>query len=414
VKQAKPFEIPKRAVWDAYRRVKANRGAAGVDQETLEEFERKLEGNLYKLWNRLCSGSYMPPPVRVVEIPKSGGGKRKLGIPTVMDRVAQTVAKSYLEPLLEPYFHPDSYGYRPGRSALEAVGVARQRCFEQPWVLDLDIEGFFDNIDHELLLRALRRHTQERWLVLYIERWLRVPAQNPDGSLTPREQGTPQGGVISPLLANLFLHYAFDEWMRRSWPQLRFERYADDIIVHCSSEAEALAVRQSIEQRLAECRLRLHPQKTKIVYCKSSKRPGNHPNIEFDFLGYRFGPRSWRARDGRMQMVFTPAISQKAAMRIRRTIRRWSLARHTGRSLEELAKRVNPLLRGWITYYGRYRRSRLHDVFQPLDDALRRWARRKFVRLKRSFRRARGWLARVRSQQPMLFAHWQLSPAGRG
>ena len=413
-KPTKPFAIDKRAVWKAYQVVKANRGAAGVDEETIAEFEKKLSSNLFKLWNRLCSGSYFPPPVRVVEIPKSGGGRRRLGIPTVMDRVAQTVVKFHLEPLLEPYFHPDSYGYRPGRSALDAVGIARQRCWEQAWVLDLDIEGFFDNIDHELLLRALRRHTQNRWVLLYIERWLRAPAQMPDGTQVARDRGTPQGGVVSPVLSNLFLHYVFDEWMRKHWPEVRFERYADDILVHCSSEAEALRLREAIEQRLAECRLRLHPDKTRIAYCKSSQWPGSYPNLGFDFLGYSFRPRSWRAKNGKMMLAFSPAISDKAAKRIRQTVRGWSIPRRTERSIEEIAERINPSLRGWITYYGRYRRSRLHDVFDHLEQALQRWARKKFARLENSLKRAAGWLRRVRRQTPNLFAHWMLSSTGNG
>ena len=256
--KARPFGISKRVVWEAYQRVKANQGTAGVDGESIAEFERDLKKNLYKLWNRMSSGSYFPPPVRTVEIPKSDGGKRALGIPTVTDRIAQMVVKMYLEPLVEPHFHQDSYGYRPGKSAIQAVGLARQRCWRHDWVLDLDIKGFFDNLDHALLMRAVRKHTECRWIILYIERWLKAPAKLPDGTLMAREQGTPQGGVISPLLANLFLHYAFDVWMRRNYPAIPFERYADDIIVHGNSERQALWLKTIVARRLAQCKLELH------------------------------------------------------------------------------------------------------------------------------------------------------------
>jgi RNA-directed DNA polymerase len=266
--EAKPFCISKQEVWEAYKRVKANQGAAGVDEQSIADFARNLKGNLYKIWNRMSSGSYLPPPVRTVKIPKANGGERKLGIPTVSDRIAQMVVKSRLEPAVDPLFHPDSYGYRPGKSALDAVGQARQRCWRYDWILDLDIKGFFDNIPQDLLIRAVKKHAKEQWMVLYIERWLKAPVQEEDGQLVPREKGTPQGGVISPLLANLFLHYAFDRWMAKQEPQMPFERYADDAIVHCRTEAEAQGVRAAIAARLKECGLELHPEKTKVVYCK--------------------------------------------------------------------------------------------------------------------------------------------------
>jgi group II intron reverse transcriptase/maturase len=226
--RAKPFDIPKREVWEAYKQVRANQGAAGVDGQSIADFEADLANNLYKLWNRLSSGSYFPPPVRRVDIPKGDGKTRPLGIPTVADRIAQTVVKRFLEPLVEPRFHDDSYGYRPGKSALDAVGAARRRCWRYAWVLDLDIKAFFDSIDRDLLMRAVRKHTDCPWALLYIERWLKAPVQTAEGSLIERERGTPQGGVVSPLLANLFLHYAYDTWMRRNHPGVRFERYADD------------------------------------------------------------------------------------------------------------------------------------------------------------------------------------------
>ena len=311
--QAKPFAISKRQVWEAYKRVRANGGAAGVDGQSLEEFETDLAGNLYRLWNRLASGSYFPPPVRRVEISKRDGGMRPLGIPTVADRIAQAVVKAELEPELEKHFHPDSYGYRPGKSALDAVGQARKRCWRYDWVLDLDVRAYFDSIDHQLLLRALRKHTDCRWVLLYIGRWLKAPVQLPDGNVESREKGTPQGAVVSPLLANLFLHYAFDLWMRRTCPSIPFERFADDAICHCESLAQAQWLKEALAVRLAECGLELHPQKTKIVYCKDSDRRGTYPNQSFDFLGYSFRPRRSKNRWGKFFVNFTPGISNAAA-----------------------------------------------------------------------------------------------------
>lgn len=297
--EAKPYSIPKQLVWDAYRRVKANRGAAGVDGESLVAFEKDLKGNLYKIWNRMSSGSYFPPPVRLVEIPKGNGGTRPLGIPTVGDRVAQTVVKMALEPFLEPVFHSDSYGYRPGKSALDAVGMARKRCWAASWVIDLDIKAFFDSLDHDLVERAVAHHTDNPWIRLYIARWLRAPAQGADGSMEVRTKGTPQGGVISPLLANLFLHYAFDAWMRRNFPGILFERYADDAIVHCRSERQARYVLEAIRRRFGQCGLELHPAKTRIVYCKDDDRCGDSEHVAFDFLGYTFQPRRAKNRWGK-------------------------------------------------------------------------------------------------------------------
>ncbi|MFC1600864.1 group II intron reverse transcriptase/maturase [Candidatus Sumerlaeota bacterium] len=411
--EAKPFCISRHVVWEAWQRVRANQGGAGVDEESIQDFEHNLRDNLYKVWNRMSSGSYFPPPVRTVLIPKSGGGERRLGIPTVADRVAQMVVKMTLEPLVEPHFHPESYGYRPGRSAHQAVGQARRRCWRYDWVLDLDVRGFFDNIDHELMLKAVRKHTDCRWVLLYVERWLKAPAQLEDGVREERDKGTPQGGVISPLLANLFLHYTFDEWMRRNYPAIVFERYADDMIVHCRSLAEAGRLRQAIAGRMRECRLELHPEKTKIAYCKDSNRPGEHEHVSFDFLGFTFRPRKARNQRGVNFVGFTPAISDKAAKRIRQTIKQWKLHRRSDLSLEQIASLCNPKLRGWIHYYGRFRRSELYRVFNPLEKALGRWATRKYKRLRRRWGRAMRWLRELASRQPRLFAHWQLLPQQR-
>ena len=283
----KPFQIDKRRVYEAYKAVKSNGGAAGVDRQTIEQFEADLGGNLYKIWNRMSSGTYFPPPVLAVSIPKKSGGQRILGVPTVSDRIAQMVVKQLIEPDLDPIFLPDSYGYRPRKSALDAVGATRERCWKYDWVLEFDIKGLFDNIDHELLLRAVRKHVKYKWALLYIERWLTAPMEQ-GGNRIERTRGTPQGGVISPILSNLFLHYTFDLWMRRAHPDLPWCRYADDGLVHCRSAQEAEALKAELQVRLAECRLELHPTKTKIVYCKDGKRKGMYPNVGFDFLGYGF------------------------------------------------------------------------------------------------------------------------------
>ncbi len=408
--KAKPFSISKRVVFEAYKRVKANKGAAGVDQETISDCERDLKNNLYKIWNRMASGSYFPPPVRVVEIEKKDGGQRRLGVPTVADRIAQMVVKMYLEPFVEPHFHPDSYAYRPNKSAIQAVGVARERCWRYDWVLDCDIRGFFDNIDHDLLMRAVRKHTDCKWILLYIERWLKALAQLKDGSLANRDKGTPQGSVISPLLANLFLHYAFDEWMRRNHRHIPFERYADDIIVHCKSERQAKWIKSVIEERLLECKLELHPEKTQIVYCKNDYRRGNYVNEKFDFLGYTFRSRGAKARHKKRFFVgFNPALSNKAAKSMGDTIRGWEIHLMSDKPIEDISRIINSVVRGWINYYGQYYRSALYPIFNQLNKALRKWAMRKFRRLRGRKRKATRWLRRIARRDPGLFAHWQYS-----
>lgn len=407
--EAKPYAIPKQLVWEAYQRVKANRGAAGVDGESLTAFEKDLKRNLYKVWNRMSSGSYFPPPVRLVEIPKDDGGTRPLGIPTVADRVAQTVVKMALEPLVEPVFHQDSYAYRPGRSALDAVGVARKRCWEANWVIDLDIRAFFDSIPHDLVERAVAHHTKTPWVRLYIGRWLRAPVQMPDGTLEERTRGTPQGAVVSPLLANLFLHYAFDAWMQRTYPSIRFERYADDAIVHGRSERQAQAVLEAIRGRFAQCGLELHPTKTRIVYCKDDDRPGEYAHTAFDFLGYTFQPRRAKNHRGKLFVSFLPAMSNAAAKAIRKSIREWRMAStRNNQRLEDLARLTDPAVRGWINYYGRYYRSKCVQVLRHLNEALAMWARRKYKWLGRRERASMHWLGRIARRDPNLFALWQL------
>lgn len=407
----KPFCISKQDVWDAYARVKANHGAAGVDGQSIEQFEEDVENNLYRLWNRLCSGSYFPPPVRRVDIPKGDGQRRPLGIPTVSDRIAQTVVQRYLEPIVEPRFHNNSYGYRPGRSAHQALSVARQRCWRDDWVLDLDIKRFFDSIDWALLLRVVRRHTQCPWVLLYIERWLKAPVGMPDGTLVERSQGTPQGAVISPLLANLFLHDAFDRWMAAQYAGIPFERYADDIICHCRNEAQARALRDALGQRLRQWHLELHPHKTKIVYCKDANRRGRYHEQRFDFLGYTFRPRSSKNRTGQLFVSFAPAVSDKAATVIRHRIRRWRLHHRSDLALEEIARWTRPMVMGWAQYYGRFHASALRHAFRTLDTFLVRWAQRKYKRLRAHKAKAWHWLWRVYARQPALFAHWSMESA---
>jgi len=416
VSQTKPFSISKKVVWEAYERVKANKGAAGVDSESIEAFEHDLKNNLYKIWNRMSSGTYFPPPVRTVGIPKKDGGERRLGIPTVADRIAQTVVKRYLEPLVEPSFHPDSYGYRPQKSALEAVDTTRQRCWRYAWVIDLDIRGFFDNLDHELVLRAVKKYTQCPWILLYLKRWLEAPAQLEDGTRVPRTKGTPQGGVVSPLVANIFLHLAFDDWMRRVHPDVPFERYADDIVAHCGTEPQAQQVLESIRRRLAQCRLEVHPAKTRIVYCKDDDRPHWYPQERFNFLGYTFRPRRSKNRWGKFFINFTPAVSTEAMTKMRQEMRRWRLPRRSDKAIDDLARMWNPVLRGWIQYYGRFYKSALYPVFRHFNDLLVRWAMRKYKRLRRHHRRAEHWLVGVARREPRLFAPWYLlglRPGGR-
>ena len=404
----KSFDISKHAVLDAFKSVRAKGGSAGVDNQSIAEFESDLKNNLYKIWNRMSSGTYFPPAVKRVEIPKADGGVRALGIPTVADRIAQTVVKMVLEPEVELHFHEDSYGYRPNKSAHDAVGVARQRCWRNNFVLDVDIKGFFDNIDHELMMKAVRKHTTCKWVIMYIERWLKAQVQHEDGHLEDRDKGTPQGGVISPLLANLYLHYAFDLWMKRQYPEISFERYADDIVIHLKSEKQAKMLKEQLENRLKQCRLELHPTKTKIVYCKDADRTADYPNISFTFLGFEFRPRGAKNKYGKLFCNFLPAVSRAALTRMKRTVRAWRLKWCTEKSLEDLSRMFNPIARGWIQYYSKYYKSALFPLSEQINRHLVKWVANKYKNYKRKQRRAMHALGRTARVKTGLFAHWSI------
>jgi RNA-directed DNA polymerase len=406
--QDKPFNIPKRLVWEAYERVKANKGAAGVDRQSIEDFETDLRNNLYKVWNRMSSGTYFPPAVMAVEIPKpNGGGTRILGVPTVADRVAQTVAAMTLEPRTESIFHDDSYGYRPRRSALDAVAKCRERCWRKDWVIDLDVAKFFDSVPWDLMVKAVEANitTDQRWVLLYVKRWLAAPIQQPDGTLDERDRGTPQGSAISPVLANLFMHYAFDTWLEREFPTVEFERYADDAVVHCVTERQARNVLAALAERMEHVGLRLHPDKTKIVYCRDSRRRGSYEHISFTFLGYTFRPRKAVYPDGKVFTSFLPAVSPEALKAMGKRLRSWRIHRRSGDDLAELAAWINPIVAGWMSYYGRFYRSQLLPLLRHVNTYLARWARKKYKRL-RSFKRFKAWWTGILDRDPGLFRHW--------
>jgi RNA-directed DNA polymerase len=407
VTSTKSFGISKHVVLEAYRRVKANRGGAGIDNESIEMFEADVKGNLYRIWNRMSSGSYFPPAVKQVEIAKKSGGTRILGVPTVSDRIAQMVVQLYVEPQLDSLFHPDSYGYRPGRSAKQAIAITRQRCWQFDWVVEFDIKGAFDNLDHDLLMRAVRTHIKDRWMLLYIERWLKAPFETPDGRLIRREKGTPQGGVISPTLMNLFMHYSFDRWMQKTHPECPFARYADDAVVHCRSQAAAEQLLAEIGGRLSHCKLSMHPTKSKIVYCKDSNRRQAFPQVQFTFLGFTFRPRAALTSKGQRFTSFLPAVSRDATIRMLRKIRSWQLQRQTSTTIEDLSDRYNPVLRGWWNYYGSFYPSAMSRIYYQVDRKLAYWARRKHKRLAGHLRNSVLWLRRVAKYRPELFIHWR-------
>ncbi|WP_372365467.1 group II intron reverse transcriptase/maturase [Candidatus Uabimicrobium sp. HlEnr_7] len=404
---AKSFEISKKFIWQAYLEVKSKKGAPGVDRESIEDFENNLKNNLYKLWNRLSSGSYFPPPVKAVSIPKKNGGTRILGIPTITDRIAQTVVKMVIEPILEPIFDKDSYGYRPCKSAHEAIAATRKRCWNYDWVVEFDIKGLFDNINHKLLMKALRYHCNCKWVLLYIERWLKAPLQENNGILTLRKKGTPQGGVVSPVLSNLFLHYTFDAWVRRSLPSIPFCRYADDGLLHCNNKQQAEFILKRITERFLECGLEINQQKSSIVYCKDRNRREEYCNIKFDFLGYTFRPRRCVDKQGNVHPNFLPAISQVSMKAINRRMRSWHIQLKNEKSLFDLSKIFNPILRGWYGYYGKFYPSMMERLWRNFNNYLIRWVRRKFKSFARHKIRASKYLRHIAKTNSMLFIHWK-------
>jgi RNA-directed DNA polymerase len=410
--KAKPFNISKQLVKDAYKVVKVNAGSAGIDKQSIADFERNLKDNLYKIWNRMSSGSYFPPPVKAVPIPKKSGGERILGVPTVKDRIAQMVVKLVFEPKVEPYFHNDSYGYRPNKSALDAIGITRKRCWKYDWCLEFDIKGLFDNIDHQLLMKAVSKHTDDKWVILYIERWLKAPMQLPDGSLAERTRGTPTGGVVSPVLSNLFLHYVFDSWMCRTHKDTPWCRYADDGLVHCKTEQEAKLILAELKARFEECGLELHPDKTKIIYCKDGARKEDHTDTKFDFLGYTFRRR--RAKNSKNNKIFAsfaPGVSRNAVKAMCAKTRERKFWRRTDLELEDIAQMYNPVLSGWINYYGKYHRSALYPVFRHFNMSLKAWAMRKYKKLN-SKTKVTMFLNRMVKKKRNLFSHWRIGMTG--
>lgn len=406
MRQRKVFEIPKALVWQSYQQVRKNKGAAGSDGQTIKEFDENRDRNLYKIWNRLSSGSYFPPPVLEKKIPKGDGKERTLGIPTVADRVAQGAVKIYLEKILEPQFDQDSYGYRPNKSAHDALEVCKRRCWRHSWVLELDIQAFFDCVRHDLVLKALKHHQVPQWVLLYCQRWLEAPSVEEPGqqSTEKRPLGTPQGGVISPLLANLFLHHAFDQWMRREQPKVAFERYADDVVCHCDTMKQAVALREALEKRMGEVGLTLHPKKTQVVYVDTFKR--YNVKTSFTFLGYDFQLRVVKSRNGELIRVCMPGASKKAMKEITKAIRSWKIHRGTAENAKQLERRYNATVRGWISYYGKHwYRNFSYRLWSVLQSRLIKWMEAKY---RLGVRAATNRLKLMRKEEPTLFAHWHL------
>ena len=404
--ETKPFKISKQTVREAFNKVKANKGSYGIDDQTIEEYERNLKSNLYKLWNRMSSGTYFPKPVKAVSIPKKNGGQRILGIPTVEDRIAQMVAKMYLEPNVEPIFYDNSYGYRPNKSAIDAIEITRKRCWKYEWVLEFDVKGLFDNIRHDYLLKLVNKHTEEKWIMLYIERWLKTPFKMVDGTIKERTAGTPQGGVISPVLANIFMHYAFDDYMTKKFKNIPWCRYADDGVCHCVSLKQAKYLKKKLQERFAKCGIEMNLEKTRIVYCKELERKYDYENTTFDFLGYTFRQRMVKTSKGKVFTGYAPAISSKAQKAIRKDIRSWNLQKQTSLSIIEIANKYNGKIQGWINYYSHFYKSEMRNVLRYINKCLIKWAMRKYKKLTSEIK-ARKWLQRIAENNVKLFAHWK-------
>ncbi len=406
--QGKTVPITQEQLRVAWRQVKAAKGSGGVDGKTIFKVEEQLSDELYKLWNRMASGSYHPKPIKAVSIPKWDGSNRWLGVPTVTDRIAQQVIKDMLEPDLEKVYHPDSYGYRPNKSTHQAITKCSKRCWERAWAIDLDIKGFFDNLDHDLLIKALERHTDHKWLIMYVKRWLKSPVKFPERQkLVERSKGTPQGGVISPLLANLFLHYAFDMWICKQFSEVPFERYADDIIIHCVSKAQAETILKAVKTRMEACKLQVHQHKTKVVYCKQGYRKVKHSEITFDFLGFTFQPRKIKQHNGSYRLGFGPAISMRAKKHIVQTFKSLKPHRWANKDVEQIATEMAPKIQGWINYFGKYRKWAMYPVFRSLNDRLVKWLMNKYKRYRRKVGKARSKLKQLAIEYPNLFVHWR-------
>ena len=403
----KSFNISKQLVWQAYQEVKANGGSAGIDKESIADFEQKLKNNLYKIWNRMSSGAYFPPAVKAVSIPKKSGGNRVLGVPTISDRIAQTVVKKVLEPLLEPIFDKNSFGYRPKKSALDAIAVTRNRCWKYDWVVEFDIKGLFDNVDHNMLMKALKHHCNCKWILLYIERWIKAPMQDKYGNIILRNKGTPQGGVVSPVLANLFLHYAFDVWVRREMPTIPFCRYADDGLLHCISKEQAEYVLGKVKQRFLECSLEIHPDKSGIIYCKDKNRKFEFERISFDFLGYTFRSRRCVDKQGLVHPNFLPAISRESKKEIIREIRSWHIHLRSDKSIAEISNSFGPVLKGWFNYYGRFYPTGMNCIWYHFNWYIMRWVQGKYKRFAKHKTRAFKYVNSLATENPRMFIHWQ-------
>jgi group II intron reverse transcriptase/maturase len=404
----KPFGIPKLLILDAWHQVKKAGGGAGIDNVSLKQYEENLSSNLYKLWNRMTSGTYFPQPVKQVAIPKAGGGMRNLGIPTVNDRIAQTVVRLSMEAELDKAFVPESFGSRPGKSAHQAIEQCRRNCWQYDWAVDIDLKAYFDTIDHQLLMKAVRKHARQNWEVLYIERWLKAPVQQVNGVIVAKgECGIPQGGSISPLLSNLFLHYGLDLWLKREFPRIPFERYLDDCIIHCKTKRQANFVVSRLKRRLDEIKLALNEEKTKICYCLDAKRRMHkeEPQVVFTFLGFDFKPRAMRRKTGGFALNFTPAVGRKAQKKLRDNLRKTGLARRTDITVEYLAATWSPIIRGWTNYFGQFRPSAMQWTLHLINRQIVGWLCRKY-RLRT--RAAQRRLLRTVQEKPNLFPHWAL------
>jgi RNA-directed DNA polymerase len=402
----KTVPIEFRQVVKAYWKVRKGGKAVGIDNESWTDFEKETEKNLYVIWNRLASGSYHPQAVREVEIPKKDGKKRKLGIPILRDRIAQQVVKEYMERQVDKLFHENSYGYRPLKSAHQAVEQVRKNSYKYDWVIDMDIQKFFDEIDHELMLKAVTHVLEEKWVKMYVERWLKMPIKKKDGTLEQRNgKGTPQGGVISPLLANLYLHFTLDVWLDKHYPDVSFVRYADDVVIHCNTKEQAETVLEAIRQRLKEVKLELKQEKTHIAYCKDYRRKLKHGTVKFEFLGFSFQPRARKSKiDGKLFTAFTAEMSQSNQKKIREEIREAISWNNTRIEIFDIADSFNSKLRGWIGYYGIYSNKCLRLTLMQIDQRLVKWLRRKYRLGKR---KAVDKLLLMKTENPKLFFHWE-------